>query len=279
MPERLSAGGYAGAWKRYRFWARLRLVGILGWLPYGALVGFVTDALRLPGAFTPLALTWMGLLGVVAVRASRFRCPRCGETFFQRGLRHNSMAKRCLHCGLQKWESVATALPPAAPSDRIASLALVVGNLAAGLGGFGLLLAGVQRLGMEATGMAHDPKTQALVANQAAVWEVWVVHLPIWIACGAALVIASRSRLRGATWAIPVIRVASIVGLLELAAYVVHGWMVVLPRSRTLLAGSPFGEYLDTFVSVSGAVGLPVVCAPLVWLLWLTRGAGSLRHT
>jgi hypothetical protein len=35
-----------------------------------------------------------------------FRCPRCGERFFQGHFHRNGFARRCLHCGLPKWEEV-----------------------------------------------------------------------------------------------------------------------------------------------------------------------------
>jgi ribosomal protein S27AE len=37
------------------------------------------------------------------VRLQAFRCPRCGNRFFM-GWYKNPFAKRCLHCGLPKWQ-------------------------------------------------------------------------------------------------------------------------------------------------------------------------------
>jgi hypothetical protein len=52
------------------------------------------------------AFIWMGLLTISGIRIQAWRCPRCGKLFagtwwYNLGL----MARRCVHCGLRKYES------------------------------------------------------------------------------------------------------------------------------------------------------------------------------
>ncbi len=57
------------------------------------------------------ALVWMVAFAVIGYQRGNFRCPRCGELFFQKfddrswrmSWQHNPLARRCLHCGLPKW--------------------------------------------------------------------------------------------------------------------------------------------------------------------------------
>lgn len=87
---------YARAWRRYRIWARLRLLAFLGFIPFGALISGVTKSPILPGA-------WFLFIGVTVVGAGNFRCPRCNKRFFYTWVLRNPFAMHCLHCGLPKW--------------------------------------------------------------------------------------------------------------------------------------------------------------------------------
>jgi hypothetical protein len=49
------------------------------------------------------AAVWMAGWSYAAFRVATWRCPRCGEHYFIRGLRQNIFGQRCRHCGLPKW--------------------------------------------------------------------------------------------------------------------------------------------------------------------------------
>ena len=107
-------GPYAAAWRSYRrtSWAFWSL--FVFYLPG---LAFVSNAFGLTrdggGTITVAALLWLLLFAVIGYRKSNFSCPRCGELFFhkfddrrwRRDWKHNPFARRCMHCGLPKWEN------------------------------------------------------------------------------------------------------------------------------------------------------------------------------
>jgi hypothetical protein len=83
--------------------ARRRLVWILFWtyLPGTAIVGGVLGRLlNSDRPFIVIAVVWIIAFMVSGSRVAGCRCPRCGLAFHQRGLWHNTFARRCLNCGL-----------------------------------------------------------------------------------------------------------------------------------------------------------------------------------
>jgi hypothetical protein len=95
--------GYVGAWRRYRTWARIRLIAFLGGLPYGIAVTSVTKSLGIEHEVPTLILPWFILFGVGLIGAGLFECPRCKKFFFFTWFLSNPFVSRCLHCGLPKW--------------------------------------------------------------------------------------------------------------------------------------------------------------------------------
>lgn len=91
-------------WSEYRRRNRIALSFLFG----GFL--FLGPVLMLLRGIVPeflgsmLMLVWF--FGSVATGywAAGFRCPRCGEYFFQGNFYRNSFARRCVHCRLPKWE-------------------------------------------------------------------------------------------------------------------------------------------------------------------------------
>jgi hypothetical protein len=89
-------------WQKHKRLTRINWGLFFGWIPFGAFVmsffqrlGFI-----LLGAY---AIT----LVVIANIAGNFHCPRCGYRFYAMGpwgLGHNTFARRCRNCGLEKWE-------------------------------------------------------------------------------------------------------------------------------------------------------------------------------
>jgi len=105
-------GPYSVAWRRYRRWSQLFWIVFVFYLP---ILAFVVGALGWTHgddlAIFVAAFVWMMAFALVGYQKGNFRCPRCGELFFQkfddRPWRmvwwHNPFARRCMHCGLTKW--------------------------------------------------------------------------------------------------------------------------------------------------------------------------------
>ena len=56
-----------------------------------------------PWMFLVLTVPCLIAGSVAAMPASRWPCPRCGETFFRRWWHNHAFARRCMHCDLPKW--------------------------------------------------------------------------------------------------------------------------------------------------------------------------------
>jgi hypothetical protein len=84
------------------------------YLPVLAFVSRVLGWTRGGNAIFFAAFAWMMAFAMVGYRKGNFRCPRCGELFFQKFddrpwrtvWQHNPFARRCMHCGLPKWAAV-----------------------------------------------------------------------------------------------------------------------------------------------------------------------------
>ena len=94
---------YVIAWRRYRTWARLRWVSLLGYVPFVAAAAFIGKRAGFPAAVPFMVAAWFLFLAVAVVGAGCFACPRCRRRFFQAWRWGNPFASRCLHCGLPKW--------------------------------------------------------------------------------------------------------------------------------------------------------------------------------
>jgi hypothetical protein len=46
---------------------------------------------------------------ITSYRKNRFSCPRCGNLFFRGRFWANAFARKCMHCGLPKWNRIAEA--------------------------------------------------------------------------------------------------------------------------------------------------------------------------
>lgn len=103
------------AWRTHRKWQRLSWILFALWLPFGACVFYLLEALpqKMWGREAPAPVVF-GLLGTYAIAwvvvcnlAAAMKCPNCGFGFFAWGpwgLGHNTFARKCRNCGLRKWE-------------------------------------------------------------------------------------------------------------------------------------------------------------------------------
>lgn len=88
------------AWKRYR----IRMWTTLAWV-----------GLAVAARFPPLSQFHVEIWFIIGIVANvfwflTFKCPQCGKPFFRKGGWQNLLARRCLNCGLQKYQGP----PPAA---------------------------------------------------------------------------------------------------------------------------------------------------------------------
>ena len=106
---------YADAWKEdRRLWKRfLRCwMGgpvafvVLSVLSSGVLGPFLSAQQRnsvSEGVFLLVGISWaLGFLLTASDLFQGFRCPRCTNLFYTKGLFCNNFARRCLHCRLRK---------------------------------------------------------------------------------------------------------------------------------------------------------------------------------
>jgi predicted RNA-binding Zn-ribbon protein involved in translation (DUF1610 family) len=97
---------YAFGWNEYR---RLRRNVLLVWLGYVPVVGcFAMVCQWLFHSFVPAFIgagAYMLWFLLVTAQYGQFSCPRCGESFAVKGmLRLGPLARKCMHCGLRKWQ-------------------------------------------------------------------------------------------------------------------------------------------------------------------------------
>ena len=92
------------SWQEYR---RRRLWFFVIWLTYVPGVFVLGYPLTwLFGSDIPIyvvAGAWMLAFIVSANYMESFCCPRCHDAFFRKFWFHNPLARRCVHCGFQKW--------------------------------------------------------------------------------------------------------------------------------------------------------------------------------
>lgn len=77
--------------------------GLAGFLPAGALLGLLARKLVGPEYEGYPAGAWLAGMFVLQAWFNRFKCPGCGEPFHHARRWKNEFARKCLHCGLERW--------------------------------------------------------------------------------------------------------------------------------------------------------------------------------
>jgi hypothetical protein len=94
-------------WNTLRHRERVGMGLWLGYLPGTFMLGQpLSVALGSEIAFLGVGLAWMAACLLVVFWCGSFRCPRCGNTFYQNWWYQGSYARKCAHCGLPKWAEV-----------------------------------------------------------------------------------------------------------------------------------------------------------------------------
>jgi hypothetical protein len=98
---------YAEQWEEYRKRRRIFLSVLLGcFLPFVyciLLFKVLPDEEIVNRVYLAMFATWGLVLSWAWIRLQYWRCPRCDNYYF-RGLSLNPFVRRCLHCGLKKWD-------------------------------------------------------------------------------------------------------------------------------------------------------------------------------
>ena len=97
------ADSYPAAMSNYTRRRNVLWATAVALVPAVLLAGMPLD--RLFQSSAPSAVVGLAALVTLfraAHRLRQWRCPRCGETFHERGLTGNPFARRCMHCGLAK---------------------------------------------------------------------------------------------------------------------------------------------------------------------------------
>ena len=101
---------YQSAWRRYRwlrFWTNLGVVVSLLFVvcvPRGDIAKIASLDPTSWALYFP-ALVWLALTLVLMWRTTYWRCPRCSKPFFRRPFWRDGWVRKCVHCGLPKWET------------------------------------------------------------------------------------------------------------------------------------------------------------------------------
>jgi len=110
---------YEDDWREYKRIRNTFFIIFAAYVPVCFSIGVLSS--RLFRTFVPAfvaAFIWMALFLMSGIRVNLWRCPNCGEWFSGTGWYNlGFLARRCVHCGLQKYSST----PPADGASRSTS--------------------------------------------------------------------------------------------------------------------------------------------------------------
>lgn len=96
---------YEEQWQEYRKRRNLLLFSFLAYVPVIGSIGFLmVKFLHTEVPVYILAFSWMAFYAISGFRFQLFRCPRCGKRFFLKWWNRNPFVRKCVHCGLPKFE-------------------------------------------------------------------------------------------------------------------------------------------------------------------------------
>ena len=103
---------YDAAWADLKWRIRMFWIVVLTYLPGVALITWLGSLIwpsHREQVGLVVAILWMIAFAATGFYRSFFRCPRCGKLFFQTDFWINTIAGRCMHCGLRRWSKPETA--------------------------------------------------------------------------------------------------------------------------------------------------------------------------
>jgi hypothetical protein len=95
---------YQEQWDEYKRRRNTLLLLFVAYIP--AVVAVIGVSRLLFSSLFPAyaaAILFMIPLVVAGSRFNHWPCPRCGKPFHSAGWYYNSLARRCVHCGLRKY--------------------------------------------------------------------------------------------------------------------------------------------------------------------------------
>ena len=95
---------YSTQWADYRRRRRIFFLIFLSYIPGMYALGIPLEkhfASEIP--LIAVAVTWIMAFVTAGWHMNAWKCPCCGNTFFRRKWIHNQFARKCVHCGLEKW--------------------------------------------------------------------------------------------------------------------------------------------------------------------------------
>lgn len=93
---------YQRAWRQYRRRRNAFVVSVLSFPVISCLVPLRSLGLG-TNAWGVIGVAWLALWGVLGGSLSLWKCPRCGNTYFQKSATNGMFVRHCMHCGLPKW--------------------------------------------------------------------------------------------------------------------------------------------------------------------------------
>jgi len=97
------------AWGDYRRRRNSLVAAIVSWTALIPLVVLSPDTSIIGQYWWVIALPIFVWVGVASLRITLWRCPRCHDLYFTRGIWFgNLFISRCYHCALPKWSTSAS---------------------------------------------------------------------------------------------------------------------------------------------------------------------------
>jgi hypothetical protein len=115
-PQPSLKSDYSSSWERLK--KNQWIIGgmFLVYIPAVTIVqSLLMQFFAIKNSSSVVAFLWILGTFYVSLRLSFFRCPRCGKPFFSTWIYHNSLSRKCLHCGLPKY---ALSDPDASPKSK-----------------------------------------------------------------------------------------------------------------------------------------------------------------
>ena len=98
---------YLRAWRSYKRNVITLWVLFLGLFPFAyGIIKPLVNSYQSDMPMTIFAVTWLIICFYSLIRVGSFKCPRCGDRYFEKwmlGRLVGFYTNKCIHCGLQKY--------------------------------------------------------------------------------------------------------------------------------------------------------------------------------
>jgi hypothetical protein len=161
-------------------------------------------------------------------------------------------------------------------SDLVAGVITCASGVAmAGFGAFGLAIALVQRVMLQATPLPDDPRGAAVIESMRAIHGVWFVFLPLLVAGGLVFALSGWLVARGSQRARRVAQANAVAGYAWVIAYSVRCHQVMDAFAPVEMLPPPARAIFLGFTLVMGTLLGAAVPTGLLWVLSRARPTGQ----